>query len=135
MSRKRAFAWSISGMLVGLMLLIFLLYKVSPVDTGGQMDLVVIAAFLVALMVLISGIAAFLLLLLHRRWPALAGAKRGDPDPFVAIRQGLLAGATVGVLIVLGLTQMLDIVFILVAILVAGLIEAFLQSRQIRAHQ
>ena len=117
-------------MLIGLMMLIFLLYKVSPVDTDGQMDLVVIAAFIVASMILISGLAAFVLLLLHRRWPALAGARRGDPDPFVAIRQGLLAGATGGVLIVLGLTQKLDIAFILVAILVAGLIEAFLQSRQ-----
>ena len=116
-------------MLVGLALLIFLFAKVPPVGANGQTDLVVVIAFVVTLMVLTSGVAAFLLLHLHRRWPALAGAKRGAPDPSVAIRQGVLTGATVGILIVLGLTQMLDIVFILVTVLVAGLIEAFLQSR------
>ncbi len=68
-----------------------------------------------------------MLLMLHRRWPALAGAPSGKPEPFVAIRQGLLVGATAGVLAVLGLLQMLDIAFILVTILVAGLIEAYMQ--------
>lgn len=117
-------------MLVGLVLLIFLLYKVSPITTGGQTDLVVVAAFILASMILISGIAAFVLLLLHRRWPALAGTRRSETDPFVAIRQGLVVGATSGVLIVLGLLQKLDIAFILVTVLVGGLIEAFMQSRQ-----
>jgi len=130
MSRKRAFTWSIAGMLIGAVLLVFLLYKVPPFTTDGQIDLVVIAAFLLTSMVLISGVAAFVLLVLHRRWPALAGVLNGKPEPFAAIRQGLLVSATAGVLAVLGLLQMLDIAFVLGAILIAGLIEAYMQSRK-----
>ncbi len=130
MSHKRALTWSLSGMMAGLLLLFFLIYKVPPVTGDGQTDLVVVGAFILASMIMVSGIAAFLFLPLHRRWPALAGTKRGAPEPFVAIRQGLLTGATAGVLAVLALSQMLDIAFVTGTILIAGLTEAFLQSRQ-----
>ena len=90
MSHKRALTWSLSGTLAGLLLLIFLLYKVPPTSADGRTDFVIVGAFIVASMIMFSGIAAFVFLALHRRWPAMAGAKRGKPEPFVAIRQGLL---------------------------------------------
>ena len=130
MSHKRALTWSISGTLAGLLLLLFLLYKVPPISADGRTDFVIVGAFIVASMIMISGIAAFVFLALHRRWPAMAGAKRGNPEPFIAIRQGLLTGATAGALAVLALSQMLDIAFVIGIILIAGLTEAYIQSRQ-----
>jgi hypothetical protein len=130
MSQKRALTWSLSEMLAGLLLLAFLLYKVPPVTADGQTDLVVVGAFIVASMIMVSGVAAVVFLVFHRRWPAMAGAHRGDPEPFVAIRQGMLTGATVGMFAMLALARMLDIAFVIGIILIAGLAEAYLQSRQ-----
>ena len=107
-----------------------LLWAESPQDADGTTDWVNVALFVVALMLTLGSVFAIVALLLHGRWPALAGARRGKPNPAAALRQGALAGAVVGVLALLALTDNLDLIFVLVTILVAGLIEAYVQTRR-----
>lgn len=129
MSRTQAFVRTIVGAMVGMALLAFLLFVESPRGADGQLDRVNVGLFFVALMLTTGSLGSILLLFLHNRWPALAGAKRGAPDPAVAMRQGVLIALVAGTLAILTLLQRLDLAYVLGAILLAGLIEAFFQSR------
>ncbi len=110
-------------------LLALFLFSVPPVDESGNPDLPVIVAAIGLAVVAAGGVGAILALLAHGRWPALAGAHHGPADPAVALRQGVIVAATAGVLLVLTLLDILDVAFLIVTLIVAGLIEAFLQSR------
>lgn len=130
MSRTRASLWSILGVIAGVALLVLLLSMQPPRTADGGLDWVNVGLFVVALMLAFGSLGAVVALLLHRRWPALAGAKRGAAKPAVALRQGLLVGLVVGVLALLALFGSLDLTFVLITIVVAGLIEAYLQTRR-----
>ena len=106
-----------------------LLMAESPRNADGQLDRVNIGLFIAALMVAVSGLAALIALPLHRRWPGLAGARRGTPDPAIGLRQGALVGVGVGAISLLVLFDRVDVTFVLITILLCGLVEAYFQSR------
>lgn len=104
--------------------------SVSPLADDGTPDVPVVAAFLGALTLLVGALATLLALVVHARWPALAGARRGPADPAVAVRQGVIAAVVCLAFLVLALLDSLDIAFVLVTLLLAGLVETFLQVRR-----
>lgn len=117
--------------LAGGMLLGYLLWAVPPTLPDGEVNTAALILFLVGLLALIFGVGTLVALALHRRWPGLAGIrdKRRRPQPWVAMRQGLLLAAALGVLLMLALWSSLDIAFVFVTLVLAGLLEGFLQSR------
>lgn len=119
---------------VGVALLIYLLWAVSPTLPSGQTNNAALLLFLMGIFALVFGLGALVALALHRRWPGLAGVRdpRRRPDPWVAARQGFLLALAVGVMLLLTLLRMLDVAFALVTLVVAGLIEGFFQNRRTR---
>lgn len=131
MTRVQVLAWSIVLILTGGGVLGYLLQGVPPTLPTGQWNLPVITCFIAALAGLVSGIGALSALLLHQRWPALAGAPRHKAShPETALRQGLLLGIATTAISLFALLRTLDITFILVTLLLLGLVEAYLQNRQ-----
>ena len=131
MTRAQVLAWSIFLILSGGGVLGYLVQVVPPTLPTGQWNLPMIALFITALAFLNSGIGAVGALLLHRRWPAMAGARRRKlPHPETALRQGILLSAAITAITLFALLRTLDITFILVTFLLIGLVEAYLQNRQ-----
>jgi hypothetical protein len=135
-ARKRVAAVAGLIALAGLGVLIYLLLNIPPTVPGPegaqQFNFAALILFWLALMALGGGLGTVLALILHNRWPGLAGVrtKRNKPEPFVAVRQGLLLALAVGVLAVLAFWNFLDIAFVIVTFLLIGLLEASLQSRR-----
>ena len=129
MNRPRTLVLTlIVALLAGVLVALFAT-SIAPVADDGALDVPVVAAFVGALTVLVGALATLLALALHARWPALAGAHRGRPNPVAAVRQGALAGVVCLTFLVLALLDSLDIAFVLVTLLLAGLVEAFVQVR------
>lgn len=114
---------------LSILLLTFLLLRVSPYQPNASLDRASIALLLAGLFVFVAGVGTLLALILHQRWPGLAGYADDELLPLVAVRQGILLGLAAVVIALLAIMQLLDIVFIAFALLVAGLFEAFLQTR------
>lgn len=115
----------------GALILGYLLWAVPPTYPDGQLNMAALILFLFGLLALVFGLGSLVALALHRRWPALAGIRdrRRKPQPWVALRQGVLLALAVGVMLVLTLLDTLDIAFALVTLVLAGLIEGFFQNR------
>ena len=111
-------------------LLTYITWQVSPFTVYPRLNIPIIILFFVAVFVSTSTIFALVALRLHQYWPSLAGAHGGKPEPIVAVRQGLLFGMALIVIVLLALLRMLDIIFALVTFLLVGLLEGFLQSQQ-----
>lgn len=134
MSYTRARVLSILGLLTGGAGLVYVLVNQSPYSESGQLNPVAVLAVLTGVFLTSSGASALLALSLHRRWPALAGRqshrRRQAPTAEPALRQGILAGLAAVTLLALAILRVLDVAVLIVTLLVAGLIEAFVQSRQ-----
>lgn len=129
MTRTQVTRWSIGAGLVGAVLTGYLIYAVSPFLESGNINLAAFGLLLAALAMFAGAASTLLALQIHARWPGLAGARR-QADPAVAVRQGLWAAMFVLVLALLAFLRVLDVVFILVALLLIGFLEAFIQSRE-----
>lgn len=134
MSRRRATLLSAIGFLAGGGLLFYLMRNISPYDAEQQLNAAALLAFMAGVFLLASGAGGLLALLLHRRWPALAGVRvrqRNKPPPSeTALRQGILIGLVAVTLIALTIVRVLDVAVLIVTLLVAGLVEAYAQNRK-----
>lgn len=134
MSHTRATLLAVVGALAGGALLSYLLVTTRPYAADEELNLWAVLAFLTGIFLLLTGVGGLLALALHRRWPALAGARtrqrRRMPTGEAALRQGALLGVVAVVLAVLAMLQVLDVAVFMVTLLMAGLIEAFVQSRR-----
>jgi hypothetical protein len=131
MTRVQLTVFSTLAILAGAGTLFYLLTSVPPVGVDGTVDTPALVLFFIGLALTILGGGARLASVLHRQWPALAGAsRRRGPEPIVALRQGALLAATFTALALLAYFQRLDVTFLLVALVLAGLIEAFIQNRK-----
>lgn len=134
MSYTRARVLSILGLLSGGALLVYVLRNLSPYSEGERLNPVALLLFVAGVFLIVSSGGVLAALALHRRWPALAGRKtRQRRQPLTAgpaLRQGILTGLTAVTLIALAMVQVLDVAVLIVTLLVAGLIEAYVQSRQ-----
>ena len=133
MTRGQVLVWSIFLILVGGGTLGYLLQNIPPTAPDGQWELPVIALFIAALALLVSGVGALIALRLHQRWPTIGGAQRqASPKPETALRQGFLLSVAITAIALLALLRILDLTFILVTFLLIGLVEAYLQNRPTR---
>lgn len=134
MMRRQALGTAGGAAAIGAALLVFILWSVPPTYPSGESNPAALLLFLLGLLLLVFGFGGLVALALHGRWPNLAGIRdrRKRPDPGVALRQGGLLAAAVGVMGVLTYMGMLDIAFALVTLVIAGLVEAFLQNRKSR---
>lgn len=134
MSYTRARVLSILGLLAGGALLVYVLRNLSPYSEGDRLNPAALLAFLAGVFLVIGSSSALAALSLHRRWPMLAGRKARQRRQLLtagpALRQGVLSGLTAVTLIALAMIQVLDVAVLIVTLLVAGLIEAYVQSRQ-----
>jgi hypothetical protein len=137
-TRRQAAAWAGLALVLGLSTIFYMLIQVSPLLPDGTLNAPAVVLFVLCLTVLIFGMASLAALWLHRRWPVLAGARSqksarkaadAPPPAAVALRQGGLLALAVATLAVLAILQELDVAFIFVAFGVAGLVEAYIQSR------
>jgi len=112
---------------------VYLVMNVSPYAAEGRLNPAALLLFMLALFLLVGGLGGLLALRLHERWPGLAGVKTRWPQQPLpvepALRQGILIGLTVVVWTALAMARMLDIAVLLVTLLIAGLAEAYVQSR------
>ncbi len=130
MTRAQLTLVSIIAMLAGGGMLFYLLATTPPVDASGQLDTPAVVLFFSALTLTALGVSALVASVLHRQWPALAGVgPRSRPHPTAALRQGIIFAAAFLLLALLAFFQRLDIALILVTLLFAGLLEAFIQNR------
>jgi len=135
MSRRRT-GWVASiAALVGGVLLVYVLRTVPPYNADERLSAIALLLFFFAVFLLMAGGGTLAALLLHRRWPALAGrvnprARRKDSPTEAALRQGVVFGLVVAVIIALSMARVLDVAVLIVTLVVAGLIEAYAQSRQ-----
>lgn len=114
-------------------MLTYLLMTIPPYHEDGQLNGSMISLFFTGLLTLTTGLATGVALLVHRRWPALGGAKRyTPPHADFALRQGFFFACAIVGNTLLAFFQMFDIVFVLVLPLLAGLCEAYLHHRQPR---
>ncbi|RIK38488.1 MAG: hypothetical protein DCC57_20865 [Chloroflexi bacterium] len=134
MMRRQALGTAGGAAVSGAALLAFILWSVPPTYPSGEPNPAALLLFLLGLLLLVFGFGGLVALALHGRWPNLAGIRdrRKRPDPGVALRQGGLLAAAVGVMGVLTYLGLLDIAFALVTLVIAGLVEAFLQNRKSR---
>lgn len=128
-TQAQVFSRATLALLLSFGLLTYLLLRVAPYQINAELNRSMIALFLLGLFVLAASIGTLVALPMHTRWPGLAGALQYDPNPLVAVRQGILFGGAMLVISLLALMQLLDIVFVAFALLVAGLFEAFIQNR------
>ncbi len=134
MSHTRATVLAVIGLLAGAALLIYVLRSVTPYDANNQLSPTALLLFLTGVFLAAGGAGALAASALHRRWPALAGVKtRQRRKPLTAdaaLRQGVIFGLVVATLVALAIAQVLDVAVLIVTLLVAGLVEAYVQSRQ-----
>ncbi|MCS6828581.1 MAG: hypothetical protein NZ553_18350 [Caldilinea sp.] len=133
MTHRHAVGYTIFSSLIGGGVLFYLVMNVSPYAADGRLNPVALLSFMLALFLLVGGLGGLIALRLHARWPGLAGVKTRrlqQPLPVEpALRQGILIGLTVVVWTALAMARMLDIAVLLVTLLIAGLAEAYAQSR------
>ncbi|MBP7962708.1 MAG: hypothetical protein KBG20_03055 [Caldilineaceae bacterium] len=123
--------------LSGALLTGYVFTQMAPILSTGRLDLAALLLLFGGIMLMITGLVGLLALGLSRRWPVLAGrgglsrykAVRTRSRTQAAIRQGLLAGVVAAALLVLALTGWLDLSIALVIVVLAGLVESFVQSR------
>ena len=136
MSPTRVLTLATLGLLAGAALLFYVVGNVPPTTDGQALDPAALLLGFGGLFLLTAGAGVLVAIFLHRRWPALAGkqkARRGRPKtPPVepAVRQGILFGLAIVTLAALAIVDVLDIAFFIVTFLVAGLIEAYAQTRK-----
>jgi hypothetical protein len=132
MTRGQSLAAAGGSAATGAALLGFLLWSVPPTLPTGHPNQAALLLFLFGLLSLVFGFSGLVALALHGRWPGLAGVRdrRKRVDPGIALRQGALLALAVGIMAVLAYYQMLDIAIAAVTLVIAGLVEAFLQNRR-----
>lgn len=140
MSRSQVLWLAIAATVVGAIVCGYVVGYVSPYTADGvpgaaPVNVPALVLFFTGLLLLATGVGAIGALLLHRRWPVLAGRqpprRQGERAPAgVALRQGALFGLALAALVALAMLRVLDITFAIVTLLLAGLIEAFLQTRR-----
>lgn len=128
-TRSQVLSRAAIATVLGILLLTYLVLRVPPYQPDASFDRTSIALFMAGLFVFVAGTGTLIALTLHQRWPGLAGFAEDELLPLVAVRQGILFGVSGVVIALLALMQLLDIVFIAFVLLVAGLFEAFLQTR------
>lgn len=131
MTRKQVAWWSCGVALSGLAILAFLMATIPPYLPTGELNRVAIFCFILSLALFCAAVGTLFCLLLHRRWPGLAGEPDlvSLPDARSAVRQGLLFALGVSAMSLLALFKILDIAFVMVALVLVGLLEIFLQGR------
>lgn len=133
MNRSQATLWATLVALIGGGLLYYLVNNVSPRLPDASLNLSGVIGFFLGVLLLVAGMSTALALALHERFPALAGVDQRQPGalpaPEAAVRQGILAAFTAAVLLLLALLRLLDPAFVIVALLLTGLVEAFWQNR------
>jgi hypothetical protein len=134
MLRKPATILVLSGLLLGVGGLAYVVLRVPPYEQDGALSVLALLLFFGSLFLAAASGGALAALAAHQRWPALAGRRqrlrRDAPPPIeAALRQGILFGLVVATLAALSILRILDITFALVTILLAGLIEAYAQTR------
>lgn len=112
----------------------YVVLVVPPYEPGGSLSVVALLLFFISLFALAAAAGSLVAMAAHRRWPALAGRRQrlrpNSPPPVeAALRQGILFGLVVATLLALSILRVLDITFVLVTILLAGLIEGYAQTR------
>jgi hypothetical protein len=135
MSRTQVWLLAVASTLVGAIVAGYVVIYVSPYSVGDQLNVPALVLFFTGFFLLATGIGCAAALLLHRRWPVLAGPtptrRQGERTrPGVALRQGALFGLALATLVALAILRVLDITFAIVTLLLAGLIEAFAQARR-----
>jgi pilus assembly protein TadC len=134
MLRKPVTILTYIGALVGAAGLAYVVLAVPPYEMGGDLSVVALLLFFASLFLLAASLGTLAALAAHQRWPSLAGRRqrlRRDSPPAVesALRQGILFGIVVATLMALSILRVLDITFALVTFLLAGLVEAYAQTR------
>jgi hypothetical protein len=132
MTRGQASGAAFLAAAAGVGLLAYLLWTVPPILPDGSPNQAALILFLLGLLLLVFGFGGLVALALHGRWAGLAGVRdrRKRPDPGVALRQGLLLALAVGVMAVYTYLRTPDLAVLLVTLIIAGLVEAFLQNRR-----
>lgn len=135
MSRRPLIVLTTLLALVGAGGLGYVVFAVPPYDDAGNLTATALLLFFTSLFLLTAATGSLLALMLHRRWPALAGQRQKPrreetPPADAALRQGILLGLIVATLTALSILRILDITFALVTVLLASLIEAFAQMRR-----
>lgn len=136
MSHTRVLVLATLSLLTGGALLFYLIGNVPPTTDDQSLNPAALLLGLAGVFLVAAGAGIVAALLLHRRWPVLAGrqtVRRGRskvPPTAAAIRQGILCALVVMTLVTLSIARSLDIAFLIVTFLVAGLIEAYAQTRK-----
>ncbi len=111
-----------------------------PTLANNSLDLTALLPFLLGIFLAVGGATGILALALSRRWPALAGrlaltarssVEQGQRRARAGIRQGVLAGSATVIMLILSLNGWLDLVFAFVVVILVGLVESFVQSREV----
>lgn len=134
MLRKPATILLLFALLLGAGGLTYVVLMVPPYEASGDLSVTALLLFFGCLFLLAASAGALAAQALHKRWPALAGRRqrlrRDAPPPIeAALRQGILFGLVVATLAALSILRILDITFALVTLLLAGLVEAYAQTR------
>lgn len=138
MPRSTALGLLVAALLGGA-LAAYIVLQVPPSLADGTLDLTAVLPFLLGIFMAVTGATGILSLALSRRWPALAGrmalaarssVEQGQRRARAGVRQGLLAGLAVVAMIALFLSGWLDLAIALVLVMLIGLIESFVQSRE-----
>lgn len=135
MSRLLVTLMAVAGLLGGAVVLAYVLASVPPYTPNHQLSAPALLLFFAAVFLMTAGLGSLVALSLHQRWPALAGRRAAlrpgqRPNGDGALRQGILLGITIAILTALSILRILDITFALVTLLLAGLIEAYAQTRR-----
>lgn len=130
MTRPQALVWSLLLLLAGGALLVYLLRATSPLLADGALNQPLVVLFFIGLFGFFAGGGVLAALVAHWRWPTLGGgagnrSARGD----FALRQGLILGAALVAIALLAFFQMIDLIYIVVILLIAGLLETYWQQR------
>lgn len=130
MNRNVLSRWLLLAAIIGIILLFYTLGRVSPFVTPARPNYPAIILLFGVLFFSASSIMALVALGLHGRWPSLAGARGNVADPIAAVRQGILFGLALLIILLLAYLDILDIIFALVTLLLAGLLEGFIQNQR-----
>jgi len=130
MTRKQVALWSWGIVFVASGLLGYLLATTPPLLPNGELNSLAVFCFILSMTFFSGAVGSLFCLLLHRRWPSLSGQQNylGQPNARSAVRQGLLFALGINAIVLLALFKILDIVFVMVAIVLIGLLEIFLQG-------
>jgi len=130
MTYAQAILWTIFSALIGGAIVAYLIFSIPPTALNGDPDIPALLLFFVGFGTLCFGLCSLVALMLHRRWPALAGAAtRATLRSSAALRQGLLLAVGLVVLALLAMLGFFDIAFVLITLILIGLVEAFIQNR------